>query len=327
MVKSGHSIRIAVVSSMLSPVVFADLPILSVRVASETTVHIKPCEPVFVILDVTIGSSRDEGAMREAPPELALRVVVNDRTYGSRMTGVNAVASFLLNRSSVKTIDDSLKSFQVVAIMYWNAEDEDYVFNSPGLYHVEFHREAEFDVIVEQPSREEQKIVAQIQGLGVAFALFALDPTDYNRGKAVSPRVEQMLEEYPDTAYTRYLSIPLGIYKFYRERPKSGPDRERYLAERRKVKKYFEPHSQGEIKSILEAGAAYHLAMVELEESRAGPDDRGPESEATRRHAIGLLEKVKNSPYSVGFRSKAEHKLGELRKADSVRMSPDPHEP
>ncbi|MGB2984439.1 MAG: hypothetical protein WBE26_01035 [Phycisphaerae bacterium] len=306
---------------------FGDSPILSVSVASETTVRIKPCEPVFVILDVTAGSSRDQETMREPPPELARHVLVNDRSYGARMTGVNAVAFFLLNKSSVKTIDDDIKSFQVVAIMYWNAEDEDYLFNSPGLYHVEFHPEARVDVIVEQPTREEQRIVAQMEDLGVVFALFVLDPTDYNRGKAVSPRVEQMLEEHPDTAYTRYLSIPLGIYKFYKERPKPGPDRERYLVERRKVKKYFEPYCKGEIKSLLEAGAAYHLAMIELEESRAGPHGRSPEAETTRRHAIALLEKVKNSPYAVDLRSKAEYELRELRKASPPRPSSDRHEP
>ncbi len=76
------------------------------------------------------------------------------------------------------------------------------------------------------------------------------------------------------------------MYKFWHERPKPGPDHEVYMAERRKVKDYFEPYCQGEIKSLQEAGSAYMLAVIESEEAGVAARVGSPTEGTARRRAI-----------------------------------------
>ncbi len=146
------------------------------------------------------------GTMHEIPRELSRHVMVNDREYGSLGRGTNAVAFFLLDRSSVRRTGDDTVSFRAIAMMYWNIEDEDFVFSEPGRYRVRFHPEARVEVVVEQPTKDEEEIIARMRDLGLGFAKFIMGPDD-NRAGALSPDVEQMLEEYPDTAYPRHLSM------------------------------------------------------------------------------------------------------------------------
>jgi hypothetical protein len=160
-------------------------------------------------------------------------------------------------------------------------------------------------------------IISEMRNLGLEFAMFLIDPGDNRLAKLFAPRAEEMLEKYSDTAYAKHLSVALGMVRLrlVRHEAHRRPDFDpKSLAQEQVIaaKKYFEPYCKGEIKSLHQAGAAYELAAKVLNRLRYEPEDASEESAAARREAKMLLEKVKNSPYSLDYAVKAAAELREL---------------
>ena len=304
MVRNRCLLYITVASWLLSPLAWGDLRIRSVHVSSDTTVRIKPYEPVFVVLDVTAESSANQGKMWDPPLELARRIVINDTEYALQFNA-NPVAVLSLDRSSIKQVNDDTKTFRVLAMLYWNIQENDYLFTEPGFYDVELYPGAGVKIIVEDPIEQERGIIAEIRDLGLDFAMFVMNPAD-QRSARFAPSAEQMLTKYRDTAYAKYLSISLGLIKLRAQRhetyAKSDIDL-RSLAEQQVLlaREYFEPYCSGEIDSLFEAAAAYELAQKELDLVRRRRDLPTQQIVDVRRKAKGLFEKVKDSPYSLDF--------------------------
>ena len=105
---------------------------------------------------------------------------------------------------------------------------------------MEFYPEGQVEVIVDEPTADERAIIKQIEELGLAFAILALDPTD-SEAKRILPDVEQMLEGHPHTHYTPCLSIFVGMVKLRSLSTTAGGDWITYANKRvERMRKYFE---------------------------------------------------------------------------------------
>ena len=317
MVKNRYHLWNLIVSSVLCSIAFGDSPIRSVRLASDTTVRIKPCEPVWVLLDVTVDSAYSQ-TITHVPRQLERAVEIHDRGTGGRLydSAQDPLAVFFVNASSVKNVSDKVKSFQAVVLLYWNVQNESYLFNAPGLYEVQFAPAVHVEVIVERPGKEEQELLEQMQSIGLEYAMFVMNADDH-RARTFITQADKMLQKYRDTVYAKYLSISLGIAKLplmRREAYRKGNfDAKNFASESVAfARKYFEPHCQGVIKSPYEAAAAYYLGQQVLNEARCEPE--GEESAARLREARTFLENAKASPYSLDYGVKAAAMLQELDK-------------
>lgn len=326
MVKSKHAMQAVCVPLMLSPLGFGDSSIAlahpgieSLRVVSESPARIKPCEPLFVILDVTVPGFLDESEIRKVVHDLRRATIVTDKKSGVRLHDpeVYPAAVVFLNEWSIRAGADDKKSFQAVALLYWNAEVEDYLFGRPGVYQIAFDPQLALEVTVEHPTKAEQDIIRKMMKIGEASTAFFIGSID-GAAKGLGSVIEGMLEQFPDTAYTPYLSMSLGLSKIRDVRYGPGIDPKGVLSERvRLASKYLVPYCTSAMKSPLQAAAAVRLAEIRLAQSRAKREGDSERAATFRREAKALLERVKDSPYSVDMRSKAAHKLHDLAAIES----------
>jgi len=310
---------LVVLSTCVVPVVGQEeTTILSMELGSELMLRIKPCEPVSVLLTVFVSPTETTETIERIPRELARRVVIDGRAYARVGRGANEAAWFWLGNSSLAPVDSDKNGVEVGCLLYWNAADDDCLFRTPGEHRVEFQGDAVLNIVVEPPTAEEAKILEALWGNGAESGMFILTSDD-RRSEALIPVVEQLLEQYPDTVYTPYLTIAVGMYKLTRERPEAGPDRVAWLTERRKVKKYFEPYVQDEISSIFELKATYGLATIAYEEVILASEGESEDLDARRRYTVALFEKIKASPYAADYHSTVASRLRSLRRMEETR--------
>jgi hypothetical protein len=232
------------------------------------------------------------------------------------MRDVNAVALFMPDGSVRETNDDGTVSIQFVAQMYWNGEDDEYLFDAPGVYTVEFAGSAKVEVIVEEPTPDERKAVRELRDAGAEFAMFVMNGEDHG-AKELLPRAERMLERYGNTVYAKHLSIALGTAKLRGVRPRFDADGKcdpiSYVGERVAVaRKYFEPYCQGDLEGPFQAAAAYQLGEELAALVRFIPEDSDEERTRARTQARALFQKVKESPYFLGNVKQAAATLEKL---------------
>ena len=290
----------------------------SVRVASATTIRVKPCAPAFVILEVTLDEAAGKHAIRDVSKELARRTLINGREYAFelRNNSMNPVAVFLVDELWARTLPDAARIVPVVVMVYWNIEDQDYVFNVPGLYHIKFHPEGNVNVVVEEPSDTEREMIVQMKDMGIACASFVMEQGGKDAGPTVS-RVENMVERYTDTAYSEYLSISLGLNKLrrshYGKYGRDDFDMGSFAAERMVLaKKYLEPFCTETIQSPFESAATYRFAVELLDELRFNEEPSNSQRTAKRGRAIRFLRAVADSPFSIANRFEATSRLKKL---------------
>lgn len=319
MVNFGRTAEIVFVCLFTPAMALGESSVRSVRVVSESPIHVKPCEPVFVLLEVTAPASADRRAIRRIPQELAAHVAVDKRDYDVEfnITGLNPVAAFYVDRWRITDVDDQTKSCPVVAMLFWNYLNATCVFAEAGTHRVEFLSEVYVDVVVEPPTKDEQEVVAEIHRLGLEFVAFVADLQDFKRAEPVMPDVERLLERHPDSVHAGFLSICLGIAKLPAVRHEcfGSPEVDATACAEKQVahaKRYFEPYCQGKIKSVFGAMARYHLGIHVLNRLRHEQDPAREEFTDMRRQAIALLESVKDSPYSLEYASKASTALREM---------------
>jgi hypothetical protein len=291
----------------------------SVRVVPDT-VHIKPCEPLCLVMDVTFEAPAEDVTIENVTTKLAKTVVIDGRAYENQWHGINAAAIFAPNESIVRQISAGTHAADVIVLLYWNLEDEDFLFTTPGEYDVQFGEWTGVTVIVDMPTEEEQQVIAQMREVGLALAMFIIDPYD-NRAVELLPRVQPILENDPQGVYAKYLSIACGRVMLrrigYDESGKQLLDWRRRIEEKAKcARQYLEPWCSGEIDSLFEAGGVYALARVRLEQFRLAREgeDQG-EAENLRREAETLLRKLLASPYCLERAPKVASLLKELESA------------
>ena len=124
MVKRACFLQITITVWLISAPALGDTVIRSVHVSSETQIQIKPCEPVFVSLEVSTDVPPDKARMREAPVNLAHRIVINGVEHLLQYNA-NPVATFIMDRASVTKMSDDTQVFQVIVMMYWNLAESD----------------------------------------------------------------------------------------------------------------------------------------------------------------------------------------------------------
>ena len=128
------SATILALSVIVSGNVSDDSVIRSVRLASASTVHIKPCEPVFVVLEATVDASVDERHIARVGKDLSASVTVNGREHVNefRSTVFNPVAGFIPDKRSLSEESESAKSCRVLVVLHWNGDDKRFLFSEPG---------------------------------------------------------------------------------------------------------------------------------------------------------------------------------------------------
>jgi hypothetical protein len=210
----------------------------------------------------------------------------------------------------VRRISAGTHAADVVVLLYWNAEDEDFLFTTPGEYDVQFGEWTSATVVVDNPTEKEQHVIAQMRDVALALAMFVMSPED-NRAVQLLPRVQPILESDPQGVYAKYLSISCGRVMLrhigYDASGKQLLDWRRRIEEKAKcARQYLEPWCTGEIGSIFEAGGVYALARVRSEQLRlARESENQSEAESMRREAETLLRKLLASPYCLERAPKA----------------------
>lgn len=152
-------------------------PIQSVSVAASQSIQIKPCEPLYVILDVVISPNASRQSISEIPNELAADVNIDNENFHAEFnsTALNPVAGFGLIRPSVDMNAGGVRQCKVVAMMLWNFATNSCVFEDPGTYRVTFFDQASIDVTEEEKRKKrwEEKVSGRI----MSFATEAHEET------------------------------------------------------------------------------------------------------------------------------------------------------
>ena len=288
----------------------------SVRVVTEDTIHIKPCQPVYAALELDLVDVVNRQDVWKVPSSLAENVNLDGRSFPARMSDANSIALFEVDRGTITGSPGQPMSARVLVILYWNAEDGSYVFEEPGAHVVHFNPEGVLTIIVEQPAQREQDAIDELKAMGMDFAMFVLGSGRSDTSRTL-PRMEAFREKYYGTPYAGLLSIPIGEMKLlelseqYAKR--NAHDAQAIVRERAgMMRKYFEPHCRGSIRSPSEAKAAYMLAGGLLNQVTDDPEGTTGQVEALRAEATDLLKNVAASPLSTQYRSEAASKLHAL---------------
>ena len=297
-------------------------PIQSVSVAGRQRIEINLCEPVYVILDVVISPNASPERISEIPNALAADVRIDDENFHLEFNSipVNPVASFGMIRRSVEMNAGGIRRCKVVAMMLWNFATDAYVFQDPGTYRVTFFDQASIDVTVIQPTADEAELIKRLQDMGIDFPLFLSSSRDRKRRDRIAPKIQALVEEFPNTAHAPLLNIRLGLVKLSASPSDSGSpdfDLSKYWATRgAMVKKYLEPYCDGELTSLWTSTAAYQVATVSLDRVRYDKSMTPADRIAVQEKAIELLRKVAKSPYSFSYGVQADARLRELDRSE-----------
>lgn len=302
MVGMACTLWVAALTCMIAGGDTATSMVESVVVSSPGTVHIKPCQPVCVVLEVKHTPEASGAAIGTIVHELTQSVRVHGPTAETSCTEAGCGFVYADERS-VRKQGAVPGSCTVVCIVYWNAQGETYVFDGPGAYRVEFGAWAAFDVIVDEPTEAERALAGRLRAGGEALGMCAFGSTD-NRCLEWIPQIEQLLCDHPDTAYTPALSVVLGWGKLRMIVQEASARQESDLAKLTGERmacahKYIEPYCRGELDSLLKVGAAYQLAEVMQERIQSLDKTDRAAADKLRNEARELLQKVKDSPYAV----------------------------
>lgn len=175
----------------------AENNIRSVELVSGLAVRIKPCMPVFAALQVTVDSEPGRSRIRNVPLALRRQVTINGKPYTMQFNA-NPIAMYMLDKSSITQVATDSRSFHVVVIMFWNSEEQTYVFSQPGTYDVELYPDVAIRVVVEQPTQPEEELLGVLHKLGSKFVVRMLNPSD-KRARVFAPEVERLLLKYGET--------------------------------------------------------------------------------------------------------------------------------
>jgi len=313
-------VNVVIGVGIFSQAALAAPEIEGVSILSDKEVRIKPCQPVYVLLQLVVSSDSEKPSINDIISDFSREVKVNGKAYPSYIPEANAAAFFMPIQSSVEKKEDGTFSMLTYGHLAWNYVEQDFAFHRLGVYQIEFQYGAHLKVIVDQSTPEEREVVKQLSEIGQEFSTFMVNPENAKLLDTVAPRVEKILDRYPDTAYSRLLSVHLGFSKLRALPIPRGTrgDAIAYIAERVAIcRKYFLPYVNDEITSPWESAAAYYLARELRSYMRSNPEAPAEELATAKGEAIALFQKVRDSPFSARYRAEAEMGLRELEQREA----------
>lgn len=291
-----------------------ELGIRSARVVSESPLHIKPCQPVYFVLEVRANWAEDQLPV-EAPIELSREVKINGKVFVLSFNA-NPVALFELDPASVQRLGMAEIQFRVVGFAFLDAEDRDYLFKTPGRYDLQFSGGARLEVVVDDPTPVERQFLDEIHRSKEEYLAIIMNPSA-SQVRTILPQLQAWLERYGQTGYTELISIPLGEAKLgdlrneYVERKSSDLS----SLSRRSValmREHFGPFLKGSPKSPAVGRAGLSLANGLLDQIKNDRSLAPDEAEAIRTEARELLTRVIASPLASRDARRAQERLANL---------------
>lgn len=293
----------------------AAVVIRSIDILSDSVLAIKPCQPASVALAVVVDGLYGQDDSDDVAAELSREVMVNDRVFVSRFRGVNQAAFFEIDRSSIKPKPNGTTQINAVVLFQWNLADEEFLFEHPGQYQIKLVAGTQIRVDVLDPTAVEREIIKEIKQMGMEFSLGFTNPGDIQRTVSLLPRLNRILEKWPDTAYTPLIAPYVGLGKLNQLAGHiadgDNADLGEYLAQRVDIgKRYIVPYMTS-IHSPIDATAAFVAANDFVDQARR-KGQRTPEAVESQTQAKELLTKIAKSPFAGHLRESVSKRLEKL---------------
>lgn len=275
------------------------------RVIATTSLTIKPCASVTVIVEVDLAHAISEKERRRLLGRLSGKLTINDNSYRNLRTDssrLNDVAMFRLipveaKNSGIGVLD---AMFRFAVTFFLNTKDRTCVFLDPGDYSIELLSEyvpVNIDVHVEETTAEEAAVIEKLADLEVL--LFLVDPEDRQHA---TPKVLALLEDLRQRSavHSKMLSLALGIGRLATQDFRSMQNDEMKV-NIQDIYGLLNEHCNGPLISELDELAAYKcglvanmLARLEQDETRAhGLRERRDELWDKVRRSHGLSESAR----------------------------------
>ena len=263
---------------------------------SPTSVVIKPCQPVYIVLEGPAQIDDEENAFQAVS-----EITVNQRTYRMRTPGVNGAALVFANEFKSDESPDSPPAVRLTVVVYWDAEDTDFVFREPGSYVVGIGESTSVTVKVEQPTLSELHVIDKMRALGAPFALYCMQLA--GRGEhGVADALESLAPLSKGTAYESLIGVALGISKLYNFKLVGDPDPADFLAQRTSVaKEYLERFCQSDPTSPVSCAAAYNVSTAMSQQAQFLRSRDPQVAEQLIVDSRALLLGISESKYAAQF--------------------------
>ena len=165
-----------ILSLMLSSATLAEPAIRSVEVVSDDPIRIRPCEPLFLLLTIEAEVSAELNIPRQVQQVLTRNIVVrNEASNAPLYDGAeHPGATLFLNEGSVEITRRGTTRFDIIAVFYWNSQDNVCLFDTPGRLRILFGRHAKVGILVQEPTDQERIVIRQMQEQGADLATFIM---------------------------------------------------------------------------------------------------------------------------------------------------------
>lgn len=288
-----------------------DAPVMLI---SSPVLITKPCEPVYILLEVDTSRLNRWAEIKSIASEFEERVIVNGADFNKAMIG-NPVAAFVFDEEWFKSQAKLPSTVSILGILYINFDSGRCLFEEPGEYEIELKGALRFLVQVEDVDQADREVLARLQEAEKSakwwFAM-GMDPDPTTIHMA-----ERILSRYPATYYEKLLGPSLAISRVVAARqamvggtPKETGDRlKEQAAEARRL---LGPYVQKTIRSPLTSLAYYHLAEALQDNIHWVERTTGVRQSIDRAEVKRLFEAVRDSDYSILFRKRARDSLAQL---------------
>lgn len=298
----------------LSRVVRADI-------VQHSPLSIKPCQSVTVVIELESEHPLSPLSWRRVTHQISQKVRVNGREFRNRlsssMSSLNDAADFRLceNRmgdAGARSVQE-VNNHQIIATMFLNGIDREYLFGESGQYQVEFIVGDEIlalEIHVNEPTAEERRIIKAIND--VPILLFLIDPEDSQYATVETLTLIESLARH-DTAYKKMLSLARGLaHQGTRitASPTSPDFQEKRLAVVRQRYQWLAPFCSEKITSRLEATAALKCGL--LAGMLATDMTHSKQAEKYLAQRDELWRKVATSPMAFGEAARAREYMAKL---------------
>jgi hypothetical protein len=329
------ALAVAIEIAPASVHVRAETRIISLAVADQSSLDIKPCMPVYVLLACKVstdfpGEPMDVLAARAAK-RLAHSVKVDEKVVLDRVSDgppSNEVATFAAYEPAVTepvgTPENHPVAYCLVTFSY-NARTHECVFLQPGSHSVtigEPGAEISLELVVHEPTGDDSRVISGLQRPDVAE--FLQMPEDRRRAHAETLQNVSALASF-DTQYRAHLRMALGIAKVYGPPPCARESPEYLLRLRNLLEECrtcFASVASGDLKSPMEAHAALSLGLLEgLAADQETDDDR---ARAGFERAVDALERASHASLGAGYAKRAREAKAYVHSRAQQRAEVEP---
>ncbi|MEK6676927.1 MAG: hypothetical protein AABZ47_14900 [Planctomycetota bacterium] len=270
----------------------------SVELADNDEVHINPCEPLYLLFDV---SAKGDPNLEDIRTQIIKDVAVDDRQFFER-----GAPSRIMSVDVIRH-DESLIGF---VFLFWNGS---FAFEQPGIHRVRLHPDLEVTVIVDEPNHRDAEVLTLLMQIKDSYRLLVMNPMTRHDEKSLET-MAGIIKDYPGSTYTPWLGLGLGTIKLLTLSKTSTKDDEAYHLERVRIaRKYFEPYCLGDIQSPIHAAGALQLALEIAHAEKLISRNGGAIDLTKLASARRALQAVADSrPFSLAHAHEAQMSLGDL---------------